>query len=58
MDKKAKCSNLNKQAKVYCRGCGSEMGPGGARRIGICVSCIAESTHALTIPSAGYGGSK
>lgn len=40
-----------------CRMCGREMAPGGTRRIGVCVWCVAEEDQSINrvIPRQSYG---
>ena len=39
-----------------CSGCGKDLSPGGTRRIGICVWCVAaEKTTSVKVPRVSYG---
>ena len=49
---------MNERDKYYgiCRACGKDIPPGGPRRIGICVWCVAEDKFTVKrIPVPRYG---
>lgn len=54
----AKEEVVEEVAPALCKMCGRDLPPGGTRRIGVCVWCVAESSKVKpSIPRVTYGRS-